>query len=121
MNARWFARVAEVAVVAVTVAAICQELEKPREERRWYGKVGFVPYDFRFPTVERFKERYWNPDNNHIVTPEVFGVGWAINLHALMENLRRIGQGNTFSSEEDFLMPTKAMKDLLSQSAEAND
>ena len=117
MKEMWLVRLAQVAAVAVTVAAICQELEKPEEERKWYGKVGFVPYDFRMPTLERCKESYWNQYDSRIITPEVFGIGWAINFHALLENLRLIGQDD--ASEEDFLMPTKAMKELLVQTNES--
>ena len=114
MNREWFTRIIQVTVVALTVAAICQELEKPKEERKWHGRVAqFIPYDFRLPTIEKFRESYWNLDNSQIFTPEVFGIGWAINFHALLEKLRVIGQDNF--TEEDFLMPTQAMKDLLAQ------
>lgn len=118
MKGIWLIRLAQVAAVAVTAAAICQELEKPREERKWYGRVGFVPYDFRMPTIGRFRESYWNRYDSRVVTPEVFGVGWAINIHALLENLRLIGQDN--ASEEDFLMPTKSIKELLVQTTETD-
>ena len=112
MNSKWLTRILQAAVISFTLAAVCQELEKPKEERKWYGNVaGFVPYDFRLPTMERFKEAYWNPYESRIFTPEAFGVGWAINLHALLERLRLIGQSDF--SEEDFLMPSQHMKDLL--------
>jgi hypothetical protein len=117
MKRNWLLRLAEIATVAVTMTAILKELEKPEEDRKWYGKVGFVPYDFRMPTFERIKERLWNRFDNRIVTPEVFGIGWAINLHALLDNLRLIGEEDV--SEEDFLMPTQSMKELLVQSAES--
>jgi len=39
------------------------------------GRFANVPYDFRFPTIERFKSRFWNPDDPRIFTPNVFGVG----------------------------------------------
>jgi len=97
--------------MALALAAVCKELEKPKEERKWHGTVaGFVPYDFRLPTGEKFREAYWNPFESRIFTPEVFGIGWAINFYALLERLRLIGQAVT---EEDFLMPSEAMKDLL--------
>jgi uncharacterized membrane protein len=40
------------------------------------------------PTVERFKERYWNPDDERIFTPQFFGVGWSINVAQI---LNRVG------------------------------
>ena len=101
-------------MVTLTLAAVLQELEKPREERKWHGKIaGFVPYDFRLPTLERLKESYWNSYEHRVFTPRVFGVGWGINLHALLENLRIITQ--TDISEEDFLMPTESIKEILGQ------
>ena len=59
-------------------------------------------------------ETYWNPYERRVLMPEVFGVGWAINFHALLENLGVIK--NTDVSEESFLMPTKSIKDKLIQS-----
>ena len=117
MKGKWLLKLAQVAAVAVTVAAIFKELETPEDDRKWYGKVGFVPYEFRIPTIERIKERLWNRFDNRIVTPEVFGVGWAINFHALLENLRLIGEEDI--SEENFLMPTQSMKELLVHSSES--
>ena len=39
-----------------------------------------MPYDFRFPTPERIKERFWNPESGSIINPRVFGVGWTLNV-----------------------------------------
>ena len=111
MSKEWFVRLIQATVITITLAAVCQELEKPKEERQWHGKVGLIPYDFRLPTIERFKESYWNPDDSRIFTSEVFGVGWAINFYALMEKLRIIGE--SYVSEEDFLMPTPSLKKVL--------
>jgi hypothetical protein len=107
----WIIRLTEAAVITIVITAVCQEMEKPKEERHWHGKVGFIPYDFRLPTIERFKESYWNPDDSRIFTPEVFGIGWAINFFVLLEKLRLIGE--SYASEEDFLMPTKSLKKVL--------
>ncbi|GAI16495.1 unnamed protein product, partial [marine sediment metagenome] len=52
-----------------------------------------------------------------ILSPEVFGIGWAINFYALLERLRLIGQE---ISEEDFLMPTKSIKEVLEHSSAAD-
>ncbi len=112
MDRKWFARILQATVITITLAAICQELEKPKEERKWHGTVaGFVPYDFRLPATERFKEAYWNPYESRIFSPEVFGIGWAINFYALLERLSILRQASV--SEEDFLMPSQHMKELL--------
>lgn len=67
--------------IALAVAAVVKELRTPADQRTWNGKVaGVVPYDFRMPTVARFKERVWNPEGEHFVGPRVFGVGWTVNM-----------------------------------------
>jgi hypothetical protein len=73
------------------VAAIYQELKKPPEERTWQGKVaGVVPYDFRVPTLERFREAYWDPETDRVFSDKVVGVGWAINIPVAMRKVSEI-------------------------------
>ena len=97
-------RLIQVATITVSIMAVCQELGKPAPERKWHGKVmGAVPYDFQAPTLEKIRQSYWNADTNRIFTPEVFGVGWAVNFY---EVARRLDLHSTHAvSEEDFLMP----------------
>jgi hypothetical protein len=67
--------------LGLTVAAVVKELRTPADERTWNGTVaGFVPYDFRLPTCDRIRERVWDPDSAHLVSPHVFGVGWTLNV-----------------------------------------
>ena len=73
----------------LVAAAIYHELSRPREEREWHGMVP-VPYEFRIPTAERLRRSYWNPEDPRIFTETAFGVGWAINLHALIGRLGRL-------------------------------
>jgi len=118
MDSKWCSRTMQATMIALVLAAICQELEKPEAEREWHGKVaGFVPYDFRMPTREKLKEAYWNPMERRVFTPEVFGVGWAINFYRLLENMGVIRQD---VSEESFLMPTKSIKEVLEQTQPAD-
>jgi hypothetical protein len=111
MNRVWLVRIMEMAVITVALAAVCQELEKPQEERTWCGKVGFIPYDFRFPTIERIREGYWNEDSPNVFSTEVIGLGWAINFHAILEKMRLVGE--SYYTEDDFLMPTPTMRKIL--------
>lgn len=77
------------AMLALAVTAIVRELRLPAEERTWHGRVArVVPYDFRRPTLDRFRERVWNPDGPHLVGPRVFGVGWTVNLGRAMRLVR---------------------------------
>jgi len=75
--------------LALTAAAVVKELRKPEDERVWHGKVAsVVPYDFRFPTVARVRERMWNPEADHVLGPRVFGVGWTVNVGKLVSMAR---------------------------------
>ncbi len=51
------------------------------------GSVMGVPYDLRFPTIERIKERNWNPDDPRILTPMAYGAGWTVNIPALLRTI----------------------------------
>jgi hypothetical protein len=69
-------------LVIIGVVAVVQELRRAPSERTWHGKVGgFVPYDFRKPTVDRFRDTYWNPEGP-MISAKAFGVGWAPNFGA---------------------------------------
>jgi hypothetical protein len=111
VNRQVVIRMAQISVAALVVASVFQELRKPPHRRSWHGKVLFIPYDFRKPTWERLKDTYWNPYEKRVLTPMVFGLGWTVNLHALLENLGIISQ--TDSSEENFLYPNSSLKELL--------
>jgi len=82
-------RLVGMAAVAAAVAAVTKELRLPADERTWHGEVaGFVPYDFRKPTLERARERIWAPDDPNLLTPQVFGVGWTVNVGRVAALLR---------------------------------
>lgn len=68
----------------LAIAAVVQELMRPRQFRTWHGRVaGLVPYDFRKPTLRRVVNALWAPDNPRLFTDTAFGVGWSINLAQL--------------------------------------
>ena len=76
--------------------AIISELRKPKEERTWHGKLaGFVPDELRPPTLDRVRETYWSPDDEHVLKPPVWGVGWALNVGRVVELIRRQGSGES--------------------------
>jgi hypothetical protein len=75
-------RAAVTMAVALLLAAIAQEMAKPRAERGWRGRVlGLVPYDLNPPTWERVRNAYWNQHDPRLFTETWLGVGWAINFH----------------------------------------
>lgn len=46
-----------------------------------------VPYDFRWPTPRRLREKLWNPQDPRVFTPHIFGWGWALNFYTLGRRL----------------------------------
>ena len=74
------------AAVGLLAAALSNEMRRPAHERTWHGEVaGFIPYDFRRPTLDRFKATFWAPADPRILTPRVLGVGWGVNLARLAQ------------------------------------
>ena len=81
-------RLLRAAVFFLTLAAVAKELNKPEGQRSWHGRVAGVPYDFRFPTPKRFRDAYWNPNDERLFTDRVIGVGWALNFAQVVRRLR---------------------------------
>ena len=86
-----FRRFVKVVAFGLVVAALIDQLRRDPEERTWEGSVaGIVPYDFRMPTLERARSRWWNTDDDRLFVPQVFGVGWTINLARLARLARPV-------------------------------
>jgi hypothetical protein len=80
-------------VLGALIGAIYTELRKPPARRTWHGKLlGVVPYDLRVPKLDDLRRAYWNPRSQAVFTERPLGVGWAVNVPAL---LRRAGVGGT--------------------------
>ncbi len=74
--------------VGVVATAVAKELRKPPEARTWTGTVLGLPYDFRPPTAERLVREFWDPDNDALLTPHAFGVGYGVNLARVVSRRR---------------------------------
>jgi hypothetical protein len=84
-----FQQLVRLVTFGLAVAAVVKERRTPAEERTWHGVVaGFVPYDFRVPTLARFRECMWDPDGELLVNPRVFGVGWTVNAGRVVKLVR---------------------------------
>jgi hypothetical protein len=82
------------AVLAALVAAIWRELGKPPTERTWNGRLlGVVPYDLRVPTLSRLRDSYFNTRSPALFTSQPVGVGWSVNIAAVLKRLGVIGSG----------------------------
>lgn len=82
-------RLIKLAGLVLLVGAIREEMNKPEAERTGHGAVGgVVPYDFRPPTMARLKAALWNPDDERLIMPHPWGVGWTINMGRLLRVLR---------------------------------
>ncbi|HZS77476.1 MAG TPA: DUF5808 domain-containing protein [Ktedonobacteraceae bacterium] len=64
--------------------AIREQLQRPPEERTWHGKLYGIPYDFRWPTIERIRDAFWNKNTARVLVPQAFGMGWTINFYPLI-------------------------------------
>lgn len=82
-------KVPAAAVLALAGVAVTEQLGRPREERTWRGDILGVPYDFRPVTEERIRERVWNPGNSSLIVPQVFGIGWTVNVYRLLHPAQR--------------------------------
>jgi uncharacterized membrane protein len=80
--------VALVAVGIIGVMAVREQLERDPEARDWNGRIYGVPYDFRVPTADRVRDRLWNPDDERIIVPHVFGIGWTVNAYQIVKQFR---------------------------------
>jgi hypothetical protein len=80
---RWRNRLLGFIGLLLVVLAILDQLGRRPEDRDWHGRVVGLPYDFRMPTVERLQARIWNPADERVLVPHVFGVGWTVNLYQL--------------------------------------
>lgn len=71
-------------MMALTAAALAEQLRRPPEERTWHGRIAGVPYDFRPPTPDRVRSALWNKNNPSVLVPTVFGLGWTLNFYRLL-------------------------------------
>ena len=79
----WKPRFVVFAGALLAVLALLDQLGRRPDDRDWHGRVVGVPYDFRRPTIERLQARLWNPADERVIVPLVFGIGWTINLYQL--------------------------------------
>ena len=72
----------------VAVAFVVATVVYAVRTRQPAGTFLKVPYDFRMPTLQRLRDRVWNPEDSRIFTPRFFGIGWSVNVYQLMRRVR---------------------------------
>lgn len=96
MNA--FGWLLRTAVLAAVGGALYQEMRKSPADRTWHGKlIGLIPYDFRLPSLQRIRDSYWNTGSDRIFTDRPVGVGWAVNIPAVLKRLGVMNAATTRS------------------------
>lgn len=79
-----FRKLMTATALALVATAINEQLRRPPEERTWRGDILGIPYDFRPVTEDRIRERVWNSNNPSLFVPQIFGIGWTVNLYRLL-------------------------------------
>ena len=74
------------AVMIFTIVAAVHAYRTKQSHGRYYN----VPFEFRIPTIERAKNRVWNPNDRRLFNPNIFGVGWTLNFHEAARRLNII-------------------------------
>lgn len=70
----------------------------------WVGSWHGLPYDLRPPTADRVRAAWWNPADARLLTPRVWGAGWAVNFGAVAVRLGLIepdAEDEPFTSTPD--------------------
>lgn len=70
--------------LALSIAALAWRVARTGELE---GVLFGLPYDLRPPTLDRLRERAWNPHDERLFTPMVFGWGYTINVYELGRRL----------------------------------
>lgn len=84
----WRNRLITFGGIVIAGLAMVDQLGRKPEDRDWHGSIIGVPYDYRMPTADRLLSRIWNPDDERILVPIVFGVGWTLNLYQVRRRIQ---------------------------------
>jgi hypothetical protein len=76
-------KVLRVALIAGLSLLLWQVARTKQLEGRLLG----LPYDLRPPSLDRLRQRAWNPDDPRLLTPHVFGWGYTVNLYQVGRRL----------------------------------
>jgi hypothetical protein len=64
--------------------------QPPQQQQTFLG----MPMSWEWDPGKMIRN-YWNPDDDRIFPPKVFGIGWDINGHALLRQFGLLPDGNS--------------------------
>ena len=71
------------ALILFTAATVVYAIGTRRSHGRFLG----VPFDWRVPRIDTVRRRLWNPSDDRLFPPAVYGIGWALNVHQALVRL----------------------------------
>lgn len=81
-----FAKVALILTVMLVPPLVLRLAGKPLT-----GTFLGMPYDFTAPSLDKVKRRTWNPTDDHILAPHIYGWGYSLNFYAIGRRLGLTG------------------------------
>jgi hypothetical protein len=84
---RMVAKAALILAAVLVPPLVLRLLGRPRS-----GRFLGVPYDFSAPTAAKLRRTAWNPADDRVLAPHVYGWGYSVNFHALGRRLGLIGR-----------------------------
>ena len=75
------------ALVCLAALGFLRWMQNRRGAEGMVGSFLGIPYDFRWPSSAVLRERFWNREDQRVLTPHVLGWGWSVNFYALGKHL----------------------------------
>ena len=71
------------ALILFTSATVVYSISSKKSHGRFLG----VPFEWRIPRLETVNRRLWNPSDDRLFTPTVYGIGWCPNIYQILVRL----------------------------------
>ena len=68
------------------------ENQQPRRQQQQPQTFFGMPMSWEWDP-RKMVRNYWNPDDERVFPPKVFGIGWDLNGHALLRRLGMLPSG----------------------------
>ena len=71
------------ALILFTLATVAYSIGSRKTHGRFLG----VPFEWRIPRMETVRRRLWDPSDDRLFTPTVYGIGWCPNIYQFLVRL----------------------------------